>query len=407
MALAVKKFLRAGPVAVSLGLLIALGGCGGCSGRAERGPKAFTLGAIFSLTGASLIGPPQANGARLAVAQINAAGGVDGVPVRLLISDSGSSPARAAAQMRNLILGSHAIAVLGPSLSDSALVSHRVANRLRTPVLAVSNVGDGIVGRCAEPCWWTWRDSLSARATVPANVEAYLASERPTAVGILNTKNDLLAAEQARLAVRSFRAAGVPIAAHVSFAANPHAVDPAVARVRAARPRALFVASSAGRILAEMIKQARAQGFRGAILGGNLINSAVTARLAGSAGEGAQGAAAWWAGSDFSANRRFVASYRRAYGEMPDQFAAQAYTGVRILAQALERAGLARSALSVERQRVKVQSALGDVALTAPLGPFRFSADHDVKQIVWIVQLDGRGGSRLVDFCNPRCGGGT
>ena len=47
------------------------------------------------------------------------------------------------------------------------------------------------------------------------------------------------------------------------------------------------------------------------------------------------------------------------------------------------------------------------VALTTPLGPFRFTAGHDVDQIVWIQEMDGKGASHLVGFCNPRCGGAS
>ena len=40
---------------------------------------------------------------------------------------------------------------------------------------------------------------------------------------------------------------------------------------------------------------------------------------------------------------------------------------------------------------------------TTPLGPFRFTADHDVSQIVWILSVTKTGGPRLVGFCNPTC----
>ena len=36
------------------------------------------------------------------------------------------------------------------------------------------------------------------------------------------------------------------------------------------------------------------------------------------------------------------------------------------------------------------------VNIQTPLGPFQFTSDHDVKQTVWIIQMDGQGGFTLV-----------
>jgi nitrogen fixation protein FixH len=40
------------------------------------------------------------------------------------------------------------------------------------------------------------------------------------------------------------------------------------------------------------------------------------------------------------------------------------------------------------------------VSIDSPLGPFKFTANHDVKQTVWIIQMDGQGGFTLVHQIN-------
>ena len=57
----------------------------------------------------------------------------------------------------------------------------------------------------------------------------------------------------------------------------------------------------------------------------------------------------------------------------------------------------------IAQQRAAVQAALADTAISTVLGPFRFTADHDVDQIVWIVEANAQG-HRLVGFCDPDCG---
>jgi ABC-type branched-subunit amino acid transport system substrate-binding protein len=86
-------------------------------------PAPITLGAVFSLTGGGgVYGPQQLRGARLAVAQINAAGGIDGHPLRLVPIDGASTPAVGAAAMRRLVEAG-ALAILGPTLSLVAVAA--------------------------------------------------------------------------------------------------------------------------------------------------------------------------------------------------------------------------------------------------------------------------------------------
>jgi branched-chain amino acid transport system substrate-binding protein len=307
--------------------------------------------------------------------------------------------------MRRLIVRDGAVAVLGPSLSIVALQADPVANTLRTPVVAVSNTANGIVGKCAYPCAWIWRDSLGEAVAVPANVDAYVRAANPSTAAVLATDNDVLGADEAQIATSSFVSDGVRVVANVRIPplyVDSDTIDPFVAKAIKGKPKVLFLGSSSGSIVAQMIRSARADGYTGAILGGNTMNSLTTTHAAGVPGAGARSGAAWYAANDFPANVAFMTAYARAYGKDADQFAAQAYTGVEILAAALAASPPApgEPAASV---RAGIQAELKNVALTTPLGPFRFTANHDVEQIVWILAMNGRGGHDLADFCNPGC----
>jgi hypothetical protein len=41
------------------------------------------------------------------------------------------------------------------------------------------------------------------------------------------------------------------------------------------------------------------------------------------------------------------------------------------------------------------------VSIDSPLGPFQFTSTHDVRQTVWIVQMDGQGGFTLLHQLAP------
>src|SRR5256885_1229243 len=78
-------------------LLAARGGTPGAQPSGSTAPKAdVKVGLAVSLSGAANIyGPAQQNGAKLAMDQINAAGGINGAKIALVVEDDASPRDRA------------------------------------------------------------------------------------------------------------------------------------------------------------------------------------------------------------------------------------------------------------------------------------------------------------------------
>jgi len=126
----------------------------------------------------------------------------------------------------------------------------------------------------------------------------------------------------------------------------------------------------------------------------------VVSKQAGDSGKGAQSASAWYINNDFKSNAEFVKAFRAKYSSEPDQFAAQGYAGVLILADAAKRANLTFT--NVAKDRDSIRDALEKVNnIDTPLGPFSFTKDHDVKQTVWVIAMDGTGAFTLVTSIKP------
>ncbi len=366
-------------------------------------PQAIKIGALFSTIGSgNVFGPQQIKGAQLAIKQINNAGGVNGARLQLVVQNDDSDPKAGTIAMRTLIQHDGVVAVLGPTLSSVAFSADPVANKLETPVLGVSNTAAGIVGTCSYSCTWSWRDSLGEAIAVPADIAEYTLAAHPSSAAIVYASGDVLGIQEAQLAVSSFAENGVGLRAKVAVPATG-SVTAGVQRALATHPQVLFIGTVSGQTVAAVVKAAKAAGFSGTFLGGNAMNSDKTAALTGEAGAGARSASAWYRGNDFPANSAFVTAYRQTYGSQPDQFATQAYVGVEILADAMQRAHVGTSTKPIAARRAMLQHALPGVALLTPLGPFRFTADHDVAQIVWILSMDGQGGHKLAGFCDPEC----
>ncbi|HNO96030.1 MAG TPA: ABC transporter substrate-binding protein [Solirubrobacterales bacterium] len=373
----------------------ALAGCGGSDDENAWDGQSINFGALFSTTGdGSPFGPQQVKGAKLAVDEINADGGINGADLQLVQRDDESDPATSADEMKELIEQVQAMAVLGPTFSNSAAEADPIANQNRTPVLAVSNTGPGIVGDCDYPCEYVFRDSLGEATAIPANVKNLVDREHPKFAKVLYPVDDPFGQTSAETAVQAFKDEGVKVTS-MQVGANgigQHMTDE--------RQDAFMITASSGETGAGIVKDLRnAYGAKTPILGGNAFNSPVVAESLGQQGKGVQSAAAWYAGNHSDENHEFMANYMAKYGQEPDQFAAQAYTGVKLLADAAEEADLQFGDIAADREALK--TALEGVSEETPLGDFSFTPDHDVSQPIWIVQMNGKGSYDLVAQVNP------
>jgi ABC-type branched-subunit amino acid transport system substrate-binding protein len=120
----------------------------GATGAGASGDPVL-LGVMPPLTGlVSLYGPEITWAAEIAVAEVNAAGGVLGRPLQLIVEDDGSLPDTAVPAAERLIKEKKAVAVIGNLLSNSRIaVSQQVTEPLRVPHLNFSFYEGSICGR--------------------------------------------------------------------------------------------------------------------------------------------------------------------------------------------------------------------------------------------------------------------
>lgn len=136
----------AGPfAALCAAVLVALAAAGSWTPRALRAQPsgAVVIGFTASLSGAQApFGQGLLQGARLAVARANAAGGVGGRPLELLVLDDAGSPAQAAANVRALIERG-AVALTGPHGAETSAAAARALLQDRKAVAALVGPATG------------------------------------------------------------------------------------------------------------------------------------------------------------------------------------------------------------------------------------------------------------------------
>ena len=366
--------------------------CGGTStpgasstaAATSAAPKAdVKIGLATAKSGAAnFYNPQQSNGATLAVEQINSAGGVNGAKLQLIVEDDGSARDQGITAFRKFIEQDKVAAILGPTLSAVAAGAHPVAQQSGVPVIAISNTGLSIVGKCDYgPCDWIFRASLGEQSAVPETVKA--------ATGKLGLKKVVIIygdgkfeLDDLKIFKDAFAANGVTVAKEIAYTAKDVDFAPFVTQAKAENPDAIVASSlagPAGKILDEVAKQM--PGKR--VIGGNGLNSAALLSNA-NAGLIVVGTA-WSKASTDKANTDFIAAYKAKFGNDPDQFAAQSYTAMVVVADAMKRSGN-------PTDRAALKKALeGTKDLATPLGAFSFTADHDVKQPTFVMTVkDGQ-----------------
>ncbi|MDF2875499.1 MAG: Leu/Ile/Val-binding protein, partial [Sporomusa sp.] len=155
-------------------------------------------------------------------------------------------------------------------------------------------------------------------------------------------------------------------------------------KIAALKPDAIMVAGLYQEA-ALILKKAREIGITVPIVGNNGFNSPQLIKSGGTAAEGVVVASPWYPGKDDEKVKKFVAAYKTKYSKEPDQFAAQAYDALYIMADALEKSG-------TTTDRKKFRDSLANVKdFPGVTGKFAFDAKRNpAMDVTILVVKDGQ-----------------
>ena len=360
----------------------------GCKEQAAPGPApappagpVVKIGVALSLTGAGAPYGAQPKAGMLAAAEeINQAGGAAGVKLELLIEDDGSSKEQCITVFQKFINRDKVSAILGPTLSTQATAADPVAQAAQVPVLAVSNTAPTGITDIGN---YIWRDSLTEGQVIPGAFRRAKEKLGLKTAAVLYGNDDVFTKAGYDVMSKALGDLQIKVLETQTFAKADRDYHAQLTALTAKKPDALVVSALAD-AAAAIVAQARQSGWTGPILGGNGFNSPAFMKNAGPAAEGVLVGTSWNSLSQEPANQRFVKTMA-ARGQSPDQFSAQAYTGVYILAEAIQQAG-------GKTGREDLLAGLGKVKdLATPLGKFSFTPARDAQHEPSIQQVkDGK-----------------
>jgi branched-chain amino acid transport system substrate-binding protein len=102
---------------------------------AEKDP--YLVGAVFSVTGgASFLGEPERNTAKMVEEWVNAAGGIQGHPLKVIIEDSKSDEGQAVLAVRKLLDRVKVLAIVGPSTTGESMAAVPIMEKASAPLIS-------------------------------------------------------------------------------------------------------------------------------------------------------------------------------------------------------------------------------------------------------------------------------
>ncbi|WP_028997560.1 ABC transporter substrate-binding protein [Azohydromonas australica] len=319
--------------------------------------------------GAAQYGVAIRNGFQLAADEINAAGGVNGNKIALVIEDEQGKKEEAINVFKKLIFQDQVLMIFGPTLSNSAQAADPIAQGAKTVVFGTSNTADGITSIGD----FVFRNSVTEADVLPETLKMAAKKAGVKKVAVLYGNDDVFTKSGYDNFKKALEDLKIPVTTTETFAKGDVDFKAQLTKIKATNPDAIVLSA----LLAEgapIMVQARQLGLNVPIIGGNGMNSVKVFDLAKDKAEGLWVGSPWSIENQSEANRKFVVAYTSKFKTAPDQFAAQAYDGLYIAAQAMKKIKLSGN---LPADRLALRNALPEVKHSGATGDFQFRRAND------------------------------
>jgi branched-chain amino acid transport system substrate-binding protein len=336
----------------------------------------IVIGMYGSLSGENAsFGISSREGAELAVDEINAAPGavMNGRKFRMLVEDDQSKPEQASSAVTKLITQDKVTAVVGEVASSITLAAAPVAQRFKVPLITpastntkVTEVGDYIFRVCfIDPfqgevlAKFAYNDLRARKVAILRDIGSDYSTGLTDSVS------------------QEFTKLGGTVLSPVGYSTQDADFKAVLTQIRSQKPDAIF-ATGYYTQAAIIVRQARELGMNMPILGGDgWVGDALA--------NGRDALKNTFISNHYSGDnpspivQNFVAAYRKRFSKEPDAIAALGYDAIKVLADAMKRAGSTDGA--------KVRDALAAADVPGVTGQLKMNPKRNVDKPAVVQEL--------------------
>jgi len=280
--------------------------------------------------------------AEMAAEELNAAGGIDGRRIELVIRDDAADAQQAISIANEFVDDARIVAVVGHITSGATLAAAGIYNAPENGLVEISPTASSPLVTNAGP--WTFRVCPSDLEHGPA-LAAWLRERLGRQRAEVLYANDAYGRGVVESFARAFTGAGGTLVGTDPFLPNyvqqAGFLDPYVERGMARNAQGILIGGLADEAI-EIIRTARRLGFTGPILGADGL---LGVEEAGEVSEGVFVSTPFLPDMPAPLTQQFVAAYRERYGSDPDAYAALTYDALKLVAQAVGEVGSGREAI--------------------------------------------------------------
>ena len=351
----------------------------------KSGGNEIVIGASFELTGGvSNYGKATLSGVKMAVIEVNKAGGINGKKIKLVVSDNKSEPSEAGNAVDKLISQDKAIAIIGPATSVAVAASSQIVTDAKIPLMAPVASAENITVKDGKTKQFIFRACFidPFQGTVMASFAKDTLKAKKVAILIDNSSN------YAKDLNLFFKTAFVKnnglITAEESYLQKDTDFKATLTKIRSSNPDMIYIPGYYEDV-GMIVKQAREIGFYGPIAGGDGWDSPKLVEIAGPAAlNGTYFCSGYSAQDQEPSIQKFIKNYKTMFNVEPDSFAIHGYDAVMIVIEAIKRAGTTDGVkLAAEIAKTK--------DLHVATGKVTFDERHNpLKSAIIIEMKDGK-----------------
>ena len=315
-------------------------------------------------------------GARLAVEQVNAGGGINGDDIELVVYDDQASPKEAAPLAVKMTTQDEVTAGISGSYSGSTRAAATIFQENSVPYISAYAVHPDIT-RAGD---YVFRTSFMGEVQGRAGAKLIGDVMGLKRVAMITLNNDF-----GKSLATGFKEKaadfGIEITGESEYSIKDREFGPIVSKVKADNPDAIY-ASGYFFTAGPLVRQIRAAGIAAPVIGQEGYDSQKFIEIAGPDAEGVIITTSLDRDSSNPITQAFIKGFEEMAGYPTDMVAASAHTAILVMAEALKTAGAG--------DRAALRDAIAGSSVDASTGHISFNALGEVKKDVQIqVVKDG------------------
>ena len=293
----------------------------------------------------------------IAVEEINAKGGVGGIPMELICYDTQTLEAEALKSASRLVERDKVIAISGPCFSgEFEIIAPQLDTQLKTVINSYCSAKPGLSAMSK----WAFRNTLTSDKQLKPTVAAWVAEYKPKKVVIIYDAEDAVSkGEGAGVLPALFKEHNIEVLEQLTYRTKDTDYSAQVTKAKALGAEGIGLGScyqNAAAIAKEMAKQ----GLNVPIVGGACAGAPGFIEIAGKAAEGAYMSTAAWIDDPRPEVQAYVKKIAaRLNGAMPPYSGPRAYDIIYSYKHCIEKSGVTNKPSDIDSDRDKIRDCLG------------------------------------------------